>query len=142
MRAERRTLLALLAAAAVTGVPASGLAQDDDPEVAVILPDAATGTTRYDGGDRRDPFVPLTAEGEDAAGPRFESMTLTGIFLGSPGNSLVVLEDAAKRGHFLRLGDTVGDARVIEIRPRSAVFEIQQYGAVRRETLELERSEE
>lgn len=107
-----------------------------------VGPEATTGTAHYDAGGRRDPFVPLTAAGRSRTGPRFESMKLTGVFLGAPGSSLVVLEDQARRGHFLRVGETLGDARLVEILPRSAVFEIRQYGAVRREVLELERSEE
>ncbi|MGH7564695.1 MAG: hypothetical protein ACREK5_09780 [Gemmatimonadota bacterium] len=88
---------------------------------------------------RRDPFLPLTgtyASEEDGA-PRLEQLELTGIFMGAPGNSLVVLEDHARRGHFVRVGESLGNARLLEILPDQAVFEVDDYGILRRDTLRL-----
>ena len=116
----------------------------EEPEV-VVDPELAPptmGTASYEAAGRRDPFVPLTTELAEDEGPRFDSLTLTGVFLGTPGNSLVVLEDPANRGHFLRVGQSIGDARLIEIRPQSAVFQITEYGTTRRKILELERTGE
>ncbi len=91
----------------------------------------------------RDPFQPLTGKNKRAgAGPRFEDLALTGVFLGHGGNSLVVLEDPTGRGYFTHLGETIGDARLVQILPESALFEVSEYGAVRHEELRLERSEE
>ena len=128
-----------LALAAAASAPAQDLS-DDALEFAP-QPVLGGGTAVYSAGDRRDPFVPLntTTETDEGGveGPRFESMSLTGVFLGGQGNSLIVLEDPAKRGHFVRLGERVGAARLVEIRPRAAVFEIVEYGAARRVVLEL-----
>lgn len=142
-RADRlaRWLATALIAAALVPSPASGQDEIETPE----LPTPSLqgkGTATYDAGGARDPFVPLTVGLDPTEGPRFETLRLTGVFVGTPGTSLVVLEDPARRGHFVRLGERVGNARLVEIRPRSAVFEIEEYGAVRREILELERSKE
>lgn len=145
MRAERaRRLVAILAVAGpvLAGPPPAG-AQGEGDSLEFLPPlVVSAGTATYDAGDRRDPFVPLIVELEPSAeGPRFESLRLTGVFLGAPGSSLVVLEDPARRGYFVRVGERVGSAILIEIRARSAVFEIREYGAVRRSELVLERRE-
>ena len=140
MRADWK-LLAATALSLALAAPAAG---QEEPEV-VVAPEVSPpgmGTASYDGAARRDPFVPLTAELGESEGPRFDSLRLTGVFLGTPGNSLVVLEDPARRGHFLRVGQSIGNARLIEIRPQSAVFQITEYGTTRRKVLELERTEE
>lgn len=142
MWADRiRLTLAAAAGAAAFAAPVPICAQDETSFVPP--PVAISGTAVYGVGEQRDPFVPLFVELEPSAdGPRFDTLRLTGVFLGSPGHSLVVLEDPARRGHFVRVGERIGAAVLIEIRPRSAVFEIREYGAVRRQVLELERSEE
>lgn len=143
MRADRRTVT--LAGAAALCLLASAAA---DAQVVVgdsvtsFVPASALAPAIYDGGARRDPFDPLTLENSPETGPRFEALRLTGVFLGSPGNSLVVLEDPTRRGHFLRVGERIGEARLVQIQPESAVFEVEEYGTVRREILRLERSEE
>lgn len=140
MSADRTRTLAVACALALAA-PAVAWAQDET----TFVPPAVTvsGTAVYGVGDQRDPFVPLFVELEPSEdGPRFGTLRLTGVFLGTPGHSLVVLEDPARRGHFVRVGERIGAAVLIEIRPRSAVFEIREYGAVRRQVLELERPEE
>jgi hypothetical protein len=116
-------------------VPAQLLGQDAAP--AVMLEPAI-----YADSGLRDPFDPLTVQSASDAGPRFETLRLTGVFLGSPGNSLAVLEDPSRRGHFLRVGEGIAGARLIQILPDAAVFEVEEYGTARREVLRLERSEE
>ena len=95
----------------------------------------------YHDHSRRDPFVPLTSGADPGEGPRFETLRLTGIFLGSPGNSLVVLEDPMRRGHFARVGEKIGNARLLAIHSESADFEVDDYGSVRRASLRLERAD-
>ena len=107
-----------------------------------VVPASALQPAFYDGEARRDPFDPLTLAGELESGPRFETLRLTGVFLGSPGNSLIVLEDPTRRGHFLRVGERIGDSRLVQILPESAVFDVEEYGTARREVLRLERNEE
>lgn len=90
--------------------------------------------------EARDPFAPLLGDvdGAEARPPRLDQLVLTGIFQGTPGNSLVVLEDPARRGHFLRVGESLGPSRLLAILPQAAVFEVDEYGIVRRDTLRLE----
>ncbi|MFN2420873.1 MAG: hypothetical protein ABR527_05785 [Gemmatimonadota bacterium] len=113
------------------------------PRIAPGMPVTVAGITGYDGGGRRDPFIPLFGDATGGtSGPRFELLKLTGIFRGSSANSLVVLEDPSHRGHFVRLGQEIGSARLVEILPQGAVFEVRDYGASRRMVLRLERSQE
>ncbi len=95
----------------------------------------------YHDDGRRDPFVPLTSGADPGEGPRFETLRLTGIFLGAPGRSLVVLEDPMRRGHFARVGEKIGNARLLAIHSESADFEVDDYGSVRQESLRLDRAD-
>ena len=94
------------------------------------------------GGGTRDPFASLL----DAAlsGPEFANLELVGVYqdLRTPSNSVVVLrEKVSLRRYKLRRGDQVGRARVIQIRPRDAVFTISDFGFERQETLSLRKQE-
>lgn len=143
MRADVGRLLACATTAALISLPAHLRAQVAvGDSVTSVVSATALEPAIYDGGGRRDPFDPLTVEGAIDTGPRFETLRLTGVFLGSPGNSLVVLEDPTRRGHFLRVGEQISGARLIQILPEAAVFEVEEYGTARREVLRLERSEE
>ncbi|HUP02216.1 MAG TPA: hypothetical protein VM737_11960 [Gemmatimonadota bacterium] len=99
---------------------------------------ASYDEARYADEGRRDPFVPLVGSQSDLYGPRFEQLRLTGVFIGSPANSLVVLEGPDGRGHFLRVGQELGNARLVDIFSDGAAFEIRDYGSVRRETVRLD----
>ena len=132
----RAAVIALLIAPAHLG--AQGVGVGDSVTTLAIVPTTTLQPAFYDGEARRDPFDPLTLAGELDSGPRFETLRLTGIFLGSPGNSLVVLEDPARRGHFLRAGESLGHARLLTILPDAAVFLVDDYGSVRQDTLWLE----
>jgi len=145
MRADPRRLVARGSAVALLALPATLGAQEvaaPDTVTIEVAPAIALEPAIYDGGARRDPFDPLTIESGGDSAPRFEVLRLTGVFLGAPGNSLVVLEDPTRRGHFLRLGEEIAGARLIQILPEAAVFEVEEYGTVRREVLRLERNEE
>jgi hypothetical protein len=87
---------------------------------------------------RRDPFMPLTSE---SVGPRFEDLALGGIIYSpTPGRSVAVLR-AGSRLFRVRVGDQVGNVRVLEIGPRRVVFAVNDFGQVRQEVLELKREE-
>jgi hypothetical protein len=140
---ERLRAAGLLSAVLLLLAPADAVRAQDEPPQVVIPGSTVRSYAQYDPSGRRDPFVPLFSEGAAGAdtGPRFESLTLTGIFLGSGANSLAVLEDLTHRGHFVRLGQQIGNARLVEILPQAAVFEVREYGASRRIVLRLEREE-
>ena len=96
----------------------------------------------YDGSGRRDPFQPLLDVDLDTEGPRFDELVLTGLFVDADGAGMVVVEDAARKGYFLKLGDVVGKATLVQILPDEAVFDVRDFGISRRETLKLQRPEE
>jgi hypothetical protein len=98
-------------------------------------------TFAYAGGTR-DPFSSLL--NIDKNGPEVADCDLVGVYqdLRNPSNSVVVLREkvSAKR-HKLRVGDQLSRARLMRIRPREAVFMIQDFGFERQETLSLRKQE-
>lgn len=137
-RHSRRIQSTILLLLALPAAPAR-LAGQQDADAHEILSMAPVPRAEYVSDGRRDPFVPLTGthlSSQDGE-PRLEQLDLTGIFVGAPGNSLVVLEDGTRRGHFVRVGETLGNARLLAILDDAAVFEIDDYGIVRRDTLYL-----
>jgi hypothetical protein len=116
----------------------AGPARSQDLDGARVIPPVPLTPATYVA-EGRDPFEPfLGGEGDETRPPRLDQLVLTGIFQGAPGNSLVVLEDPARRGHFLRVGESLGQARLLAILPQAAVFEVDEYGTLRRDTLSLE----
>jgi hypothetical protein len=98
-------------------------------------------TFAYSGG-ARDPFASLL--NTTAAGPEISSLELVGVYqnLRDGGNSVVVLRDKATAKRYkLRVGDQVGRAKLVQIRPRDAVFTIRDFGFERQETLSLRKQE-
>ena len=98
-------------------------------------------TFAYAGGTR-DPFASLI--NADATGPEFADLELVGVYqdLRYADNSLVVLrEKVTLKRHKMRVGDQVGRARLVQIRPKDAVFRIQDFGFERQETLSLRKQE-
>jgi hypothetical protein len=117
----------------------AGPAWSQDLDGARVIPPVPLSPATYVP-EGRDPFEPLFggSDGDGTRPPRLDQLVLTGIFHGAPGNNLVVLEDPARRGHFLRVGESLGQARLLAILPQAAVFEVDEYGTMRRDTLELE----
>ncbi len=98
-------------------------------------------TFAYAGGTR-DPFASLI--NADASGPEFAELELVGVYqnLRDYPSSVIVLREKATLKRFkLRVGDQVGRARLVQIRPRDAVFRIQDFGFERQETLSLRKQE-
>ena len=98
-------------------------------------------TFAYAGGTR-DPFASLINRAK--TGPEIADLDLVGVYqdLRSRVNSIVVLrEKATAKRHKMRVGDQLGRARLAQIRPRDAVFTIQDFGFERQETLSLRKQE-
>jgi hypothetical protein len=98
-------------------------------------------TFAYAGGTR-DPFASLI--NNSSAGPEIADLDLVGVYqdLRSSSNSIVVLrEKATAKRHKMRVGDQLGRARLVQIRPRDAVFTIRDFGFERQETLSLRKQE-
>ena len=98
-------------------------------------------TFAYAGGTR-DPFSSLINSSK--TGPEIADLDLVGVYqdLRSTDNSVVILREkvTAKR-HKMRVGDQLGRARLVQIRPRDAVFTIRDFGFERQETLSLRKQE-
>jgi hypothetical protein len=98
-------------------------------------------TFAYAGGSR-DPFASLL--NSSSTGPEIGTLDLVGVYqdLRNSSNSVVVLrEKATAKRHKLRVGDQLGRARLVQIRPRDAVFTIRDFGYERQETLSLRKQE-
>ena len=98
-------------------------------------------TFAYSGGSR-DPFASLL--NSTSTGPEIGNLDLVGVYqnLRDSDNSIVVLrEKATAKRYKLRVGDQLGRARLVQIRPRDAVFTIRDFGYERQETLSLRKQE-
>jgi hypothetical protein len=99
-------------------------------------------TFAYAGGTR-DPFASLL--NSNTTGPELADLDLVGVYqdLRSTGNSVIVLREKATtaKRHKMRVGDQLGRARLVQIRPRDAVFTIRDFGFERQETLSLRKQE-
>lgn len=99
---------------------------------------------------RRNPFRPLTTQD---AGPRFENLALLGIISSPDLNGSIALigirggtgAGAGQGGvaavtHRLREGQVIGNVRIIEIRPREVVVEVEDFGLRERRIMEIVRT--
>ena len=144
-----RTSLAATPAAAAA--PAAGAKSDSlNPDAESALADSVQRAREIDvmresfayAGGTRDPFASLI--NADNTGPEIADLDLVGVYLDlrTPSNNVVVLrERASSKRHKMRVGDQLGRARLVQIRPRDAVFKIQDFGFERQETLSLRKQE-
>ena len=112
--------------------------------------DTARDTTRieyyrevfnYSGGTR-DPFQTLITSGD--VRPTIEDLRLVGILYDPRGRSIATVQEQITGGtksHRLRRGDQVGRLRVIQILPTQVVFQVEEFGFERQQTLTLQRRE-
>ena len=87
----------------------------------------------------RDPFQPLTDD--PGTGPRFEDLVLLGVISGNSAESSVALVSVGGSGQAerLRIGDTVGNVRVVDMGEREIVVEVEEFGAIQERTLRVQR---
>lgn len=139
------------AAAALLAAAAPAPAQEGDADTVAATDtaaDAAADTMEYrrevfayPGQDRRDPFRPLQTFA--STGPRLDELDLSGILYQEGGGSVVILADPSTSARYrLRVGDTVGFARLARVEPRRAVFTVQGFGRDRNVVLRLDQDEE
>jgi len=97
---------------------------------------------------RRNPFAPLSG-GE--GGPRFEELELRMVILSDePGQSVATLVErttgarsraaGAERTYRVRVGDRLGNLRVLAIRLREIDVEVDDFGTRERRTMGLQRT--
>jgi len=99
----------------------------------------------YPAFQRRNPFRPLTGPGD--AGPRFEDLILLGAIVSAdPAQSVALLgtrgsgPGAGEVTHRLRAGQMIGNTRIVEVRPREVVVDVQEFGLQERRVLQLVRT--
>lgn len=103
----------------------------------------------YPGFERRNPFRPLTSSD---GGPRFEQMRLQGIiYSAEPGRSVATLtagggqrisetgvQNVRGQSARLRVGQSWGNVRVVEIRPDRIIVEVEEFGLSERREMRLQ----
>jgi hypothetical protein len=99
---------------------------------------------------RRNPFKPLVSAEE---GPRFEQLRLMGIIQADdPSMSVAVVgtstvevsEDASQvtvgegRAWYLKVGQSIGNIRIVEIRRDQVVVEVEEFGLTEQKIMQLQ----
>lgn len=151
-RSLGRAALALAAATAVLAATGPAAAQEGPadrdtvqaPADSAEAEEAPTEYRRevfdYPGTGRRNPFEPVDGGVEE--GPRFENLRVTGVIHSPAIGSVAVLFDMTTGERYrVRDGQTIGEARVLEIRPTEVRFAVSGAGETRRETLQVETRE-
>ncbi|MDX1646255.1 MAG: hypothetical protein R3304_03835 [Longimicrobiales bacterium] len=149
----RGALLVVLASLAATAVQAQTPPNEQQPPPAQPGP---TGDTElvferevfeYPSFTRRNPFEPLLGPG--GGGPRFEQLSLIGIMYSTdPSASVAVLttggvqvaEDGTMSpiegdAYYLRVGESIGNTTVVEIRRDAVIVDVEVFDSVERETM-------
>ena len=130
----RKGLLWLVVA--LLAVPVLGLVAQQGQRPAEVTLVYEREVFTYTGSERRDPFEPPT--GDNQMGPRFQELSLQGIVYSNvPGRSVAVLQAGGDRVLRARVGDVIGNSRVIEIGPTRVVMAVENFGTIRQEILEL-----
>ena len=91
----------------------------------------------YDAGGRRDPFLSLLSTGE--LRPAFNDLKLVAVAYDPTGRkSIAVMRDITTRDQYrVKVGQTLGRMRVVQIHPKSVTFTIDEFGYSRQDVLTL-----
>jgi len=92
-------------------------------------------------GGARDPFQSLAATND--VGPQVSDLRVVSVLYDARGGrSVAVVRDIHNpRSYRVRRGDQVGRLRVVQIRQYEVVFQVEEFGFERQETLRLSRPE-
>lgn len=94
----------------------------------------------YPATNRRNPFATLDAG--IRSGPQFDNLVLSGvIFSPSIGSVAVLVDRSTGQRYRVRDGESLGAARVVEIRRGEVVFNVTGAVRTRREVLQVEKQE-
>ena len=151
----KRFVLALVVfgTCAAVALPTSDQGQAPPPSVTDTELVFEREVFSYPSFTRRNPFRPL--EGT-TGGPRYEQLTLIGIlFSPDPASSVAVIstgsvdvaEDGTTSGvegdaYYLKVGQTIGNATIVEIRRDAVVVDVEVFDAVERNTMNFVSSRE
>lgn len=92
---------------------------------------------QYPDYERRNPFAPLLGSLE--GGPQFDQVRLLGIIYSSDPSRSVVLLGSGDTSRRLRVGESWGNTRVLEIQPEQVIVEVEEFGLTEQRVLELSR---
>jgi hypothetical protein len=152
---ERHVTLGLGLLAGAILLPAGVRAQEPPPDSTARRPPTELVFERevfgYPAFERRNPFRTLLSA--DQSGPRFEMLRVVGIiFSEDPSESVAVLgtstveysEDAATVSvqpgvsWYLKVGQSVGNIRVVEIHRDQVVVEVEEFGLTEQKIMQLQ----
>lgn len=123
--------------------PAAQEAAPPDSAVPMLAQSALLRETFGYEGTTRDPFLSLL-DAEDVR-PIITDLRLVSVIYDAayPSRSVAVLRDVGDGKRYrLHPGDVAGRLRVVQIRPREVVFNVQEFGFERQETLSLRKRED
>ena len=145
----------LLLSVGMVVLPATAAAQEPppagppQPQTELVFEREVFG---YPAFQRRNPFRALVAA--DQGGPRFEQLRLMGIiYSDDPAMSVAVVgtstvtisEDAAATAQlqegdawYLKVGQSIGNIRVVEIRREQVVVEVEEFGLTEQKIMQLQ----
>jgi hypothetical protein len=110
----------------------------DAPDAAPAAADSGVIILReifeYDAAGRRDPFAPLLET--DELRPTIQELRLTGVLV-HPTRPIAVMRDGEGTQYRVTTGMSVGRMRVVQIKPRTVIFQFSEYGYDRRDSLVL-----
>lgn len=144
-------LLLALAAAAQENPPAQQQGQQPPGQTQATELVFEREVFTYPTLQRRNPFKALT--GGSQGGPRFEELRVLGIiYSGRPSESVAVLgtstveysEDASTvtvqpgQSWYLKVGQSVGNIRVVEIHRDQVVVEVEEFGLTEQKIMQLQ----
>lgn len=152
------SLMAAMAVAGLLATPGTLRAQDDAPPPTVAEQPLETELVferelfQYPSFQRRNPFRPLVSS--DEGGPRFEQLRLIGVLYSEdPGESVAVVgtsriaisDDGTQvtvqdqgDSWYLKVGQSIGNTRIVEIRRDEVAVEIEEFGLTEQRTMQLE----
>ena len=104
---------------------------------AATMPALTREVFSYDGGGRRDPFTSLVRTG--ALRPHISELSLVVVIVQSSGGKGVatIRDNTTKDQYVVRVGDSLGRYRVVQIDSKAVTFAIEEFGFSRQEKLAM-----
>jgi hypothetical protein len=125
-----------LCGSALAQAPAAQPINGARPAALAASPATEVATPTYERRGRRDPFQPIEVVTSEMASPAVASAKLKGIVRGSTLRVLIETPDGL--GYIMKLGDTLADARLVEIGADRVIFSVpSRHGSTNRIVLRL-----